>query len=223
MSFARNYHRWILDEFAPYLGDAIAEVGAGRGDVSSLLRERQIKRLVAFEPSANLFAQLQREIATWPSAVAVNGIFDPAAVNGQVDAVLYLNVLEHIEDDAAELSKAQSALRPGGHLLIFVPALRWLYSDFDRSIGHFRRYRRRELSELVEQAGFEIAKLRYFDIAGVLPWYVTFVLMHRTLTGGGVATYDRWVVPIMRRIERWIRPPIGKNLLLVARRPERTK
>jgi hypothetical protein len=92
-------------------------------------------------------------------------------------------------------------------------------SDFDRSIGHFRRYRKGDLLRVVEDAGFRVEKCRYFDLLGILPWYLVFVLMKRTLSGGNVSTYDRFVVPWLRRVERWVAPPIGKNLLLSARKP----
>jgi hypothetical protein len=128
-------------------------------------------------------------------------------------------VLEHIENDAAEAAAMHRALKPGGHALIFVPALEGLYSELDRKLGHFRRYRRRPLVRLFEQAGFDTVRCRYFDIAGIIPWYIAFVLMNRTISEGKVSLYDRVVVPVMRAIEGWIPPPIGKNLLLVARKP----
>ena len=100
-----------------------------------------------------------------------------------------------------------------------LPALQGLYSKADKELGHFRRYRKKSLRELVEQAGFEVRRIRYFDIAGIIPWYVYFVLMRRSIGRSPVSLYDRLVVPVMRPIERLITPPIGKNLLLVARKP----
>ena len=130
-------------------------------------------------------------------------------------------MLEHIEDDAAELVQAREALDPRGHLIVFVPALPWLYSELDRQVGHFRRYRRRALLELVRAAGFDIVTQRYFDVAGVLPWYVNFTLLGNSIGGGSVSLYDRLVVPVMRAVEGVVSPPIGKNVLLVARRDDK--
>ena len=218
MSFARNYHDWVLAELAPYLGRSVAEVGAGVGNFSALLLGQAIERLVAYEPSENMYPVLAHALAGEPRATAVNGFFGPEAAGRGFDSVLYINVLEHIEDDAAELERARAALADSGHLLIFVPALPWLYSDLDRQVGHFRRYVKRQLLELVANAGFTIVRARYFDLAGVLPWYVNFVLLRNSIGGGSVSLYDRLVVPIMRRVEAVIPPPLGKNLLLVARR-----
>lgn len=216
MSFAQNYHRWIVSEFRPFLGRRVAEVGAGVGNVSSLLLQAGPESLTSYEPSANMFPMLQKALAVDPRACAVNDFFGRG--DGTFDSVVYINVLEHIEDDAAELAAAQRALAPGGCVLVFVPALPWLYSNLDRQVGHFRRYLRKDLATLVEASGFTIEKLRYFDMAGILPWYIHYVLLGNTIGPGSVSAYDRLVVPVMRVVERFVTPPIGKNLLLVARK-----
>jgi SAM-dependent methyltransferase len=218
MSFAHNYHQWILTEFAPYLRDTVAEVGAGTGSFSNLLLRTSITKLFAYEPSTNMFPVLRESLSREPRATAINGFFgsDPSA---SFDAVLYVNVLEHIETDQAELRSAFNQLKPNGHLLIFVPALAWLLSDFDRKLGHYRRYTRPGLEDLVRSAGFVVQKSRYFDVAGIIPWYVNFVLLRNEMNAGAVALYDRAVVPIMRLVERLIPMPLGKNILLVARKP----
>lgn len=216
MSFAANYHRWIVDELAPFLGKRVVEVGAGIGSVSALLLEKPIERLVACEPSQNMFPQLADALRGDPRAEARNEFFGGG--DETFDSVAYINVLEHIDDDRGELVRAHARLRPGGHLLVFVPALAWLMSDFDRRIGHVRRYSLPGLRSLARDAGFVVERLRYFDAAGVLPWYLNFVVLRRGLGSGGVAAYDRMVVPPMRLVEGWIAPPLGKNLLMVARK-----
>lgn len=219
MSFAVNYHRWILDECAPYLGGTIAEVGAGAGSVSRLLLGRGVQHLFAFEPSPDMFALLQQELRGEERATAVNDFFDADDARGRFDSVVYINVMEHIEDDRAEMATALAALKPGGHLVIFVPALSWLYSRLDKEIGHFRRYTKRGLVEAVTAAGFTLVKARYFDVAGILPWYVNFKLLGNGFSSGSVSLYDNLVVPVMRRVESVVTPPIGKNVLLVAQKP----
>ena len=131
---------------------------------------------------------------------------------------MYLNVLEHIEDDASELAKVREALNSNGHLLIFVPALPWLFSDLDRQVGHFRRYMKNNLVELAQQSGFFVVKARYFDFTGILPWYINSVLLKKSISSSSVLMYDRLVIPVMRILEGFVPLPIGKNLLLVARK-----
>ncbi len=219
MVSAERYRRWIVDLFAPYLGAKVAEVGAGIGSITRLLLQQPVERLVAFEPSSNMFPMLAQAVRDDARATAVQGTFGADQAGREFDSVAYINVLEHVEHEREELSAAHAALRPGGHLLVFVPALAWLYSNFDREVGHFRRYSKDGLERVVAHAGFERVESRYFDIAGVLPWYVHFTLLGRGMGAGrGVALYDRLAVPPMRVLESIVRPPIGKNVLLVARR-----
>ncbi|HEU0054526.1 MAG TPA: class I SAM-dependent methyltransferase [Longimicrobium sp.] len=220
MSFARNYHRWIVDEIATYLGRAVAEVGAGSGSLSELLLGERIERLVAVEPSAEMYPLLARRLAGEARAETHHGLFAEVAprLEGTLDSAVYVNVLEHVEDDLGELRLVHRALRPGGHVVVFVPALQWLYSDFDASIGHHRRYHREPLGNLLRNAGFQVERLHYFDAAGILPWLVFFRLMRRRLGAGDVGAYDRVAVPLVRAVETRVRPPLGKNLLAIGRK-----
>ncbi len=218
MSFAVNYHKWILSEFKPYIGNHVAEVGAGVGNFSKLLLEGNIKSLIAFEPSDNMYPLLKKALRGDKRSNAINAFFGQEKISKRFDTVIYVNVLEHIKDDASELVYAYDALVAGGHLLIFVPALSWLYSNLDRDVGHFRRYTKSNLKMLVQEAGFTVVEARYFDVAGIIPWYINFRLLNNSISSGSVSLYDHLVVPLMRRIERFLHPPIGKNVLLIARK-----
>jgi SAM-dependent methyltransferase len=220
MAHADTYHRWIADEFRPYLGDRVAEVGAGIGNFSKALLRAGVRTLFSFEPSDNLYPLLQAALSGSEAVHTIHGYFDEGCrqCGARFDTVVYVNVLEHIEDDGRELSHVHRALARDGHVCIFVPALAWLYGEFDKSLGHFRRYYRKDLAQLVERCGFDIVKMRYFDIAGIVPWYVTLVLLKRSVTARNVLAYDRIVVPLMRAVEGAVPPPVGKNLLCVARK-----
>lgn len=219
MSFAVNYHRWIIEEFKPFLHGSVAEVGAGTGNFTQMLVDYTDK-LTCFEPSENMYPKLV-ETAGNNSKISTHQSYFGDAQNTHpktYDSVIYVNVLEHIEDDTAELRIIRDALSADGHALIFVPALSWLFSNLDRQVGHFRRYHKKPLSELARDAGLEIVTIKYFDFAGILPWYVAFVLLGKSISGGNVSAYDRLVVPTMKRLEKIIEAPIGKNLLLVAKK-----
>jgi len=226
MSITVNYQRWILAEFRPFLGRHIVEVGAGTGSFSELLLKEKPETLSLVEPST-LFDQLIANVESLETSTEVDfhhAVFDDVAQviceKQRPDSLIYVNVLEHIEDDLAELKVIYDSLLPGGHVMIFVPALMWLYAEFDRMIGHFRRYSKTELEEKCRAAGFEIVQSRYFDFAGILPWFIKFKLLgSRYLNADAVKAYDRIVIPVARRMESWIKVPVGKNVVLVARRP----
>ena len=224
MSFAVNYHRWILEEFRPFLGEHLVEVGAGTGSFSRLLLGEDPRTLALVEPS-EMFNHLERdipEIGTGAEVDLYNSIFrtavDTIVAKRRPDTIIYINVLEHIEDDLAELRAVHEALRPGGHCLIFVPAFMWLYGDFDRRVGHFRRYSKKEIEDKCRSAGFEIVRSRYFDLAGVIPWFIKYrVLRSDALGSSAVTLYDRVAVPVAQRLESVLPAPLGKNILLAAR------
>ena len=225
MSFAVNYHRWILDELKPFIGDHVVEVGAGIGSFTELLLELEPQSLALVEPS-EMFYSLEVNTAERESKTDLSlyhSVFTEAAgaivAKQRPDTIIYVNVLEHIEDDENELKAVFDTLADGGHCLIFVPALMSLYGEFDRKVGHFRRYSKRELEEKCRAAGFNIVRSFFFDIAGVLPWYMKYrVLNSDGLGSQAVTAYDNLVVPIMRRIEQITGVPVVKNLLAIMRK-----
>jgi SAM-dependent methyltransferase len=224
MSLARNYHRWILDLFAPHLGRRVVEVGAGTGSFSELLLAREPESLTLVEPSEGMHRLLVEHVGRIPTRARVrihNDTFARVArrmtEEERPDSVIYVNVLEHVEDDEAELRLVAGALAPGGRALIFVPAFQWLYGSFDRQVGHRRRYTRGGLAAKCERAGFRVVKSAYFDAAGVLPWWLKYrVLRSEKMEPAAVRFYDSFCVPLLRRVEALIPPPVGKNVLLVA-------
>jgi SAM-dependent methyltransferase len=220
MSFAQNYHQWILEICSPYLGKVVAEIGAGTGNFSDFLLSSDIKRLVAFEPSDNMYPLLEEKFKTVSNVETIKSLFENRSetYTDAFDSVCYINVLEHIEKDDEALFHAYKCIRKNGYLLIFVPALNFLFSEMDKSLGHYRRYSKKNLYKVVSSAGFSVKTIKYFDLAGIVPWYIAFVLMKGTMKSSGVAIYDRLVVPFMKKVERILPPPIGKNLVLVARK-----
>ena len=217
---ARNYYRWISSRFAPYLGARMVEVGAGIGTfLSYLLALRPEARVTAIEPADNNFPHLARRFADDARVTAVHGYLDGAVPSAAADAVVAVNVMEHVEDDAAFLSHAARALAPGGHLLLFVPALPALFGTLDQAFEHYRRYTRPELLEKLRAAGLEPVEVRYMNVTGIAAWWLwSKVLRRRTITAGDARVYDRWVVPVVRFLEDRINPPVGNALLAVAKK-----
>ena len=226
MAFAEKYHRWILQDFKPYMGARLVEVGAGTGSFSELLRELRPESLTLVEPSAEMHDRLRERVGGASRGVCVttyNAFF--RSVAGEIestqrpDSIIYVNVLEHIADDEGELREVHRTLGPGGRVFIFVPAFQWLFGKFDERVGHVRRYTRAELERKCVAAGFRVLASRYFDLAGVVPWWLKYRLFKSdSLDARTVGLYDRFAVPLTRAAESLIKPPIGKNIILIAER-----
>lgn len=216
-----NYYGWIMETFAPFVRGHVVEYGAGTGTISQRLVS-QADKLTLVEPSANLAAVLRTKFRDDPKVEVIEQSLEQRVVkmgDAAVDTVVMVNVLEHIEDDHQALATLLGMLRPAGHLLIFVPALQELMSRLDLKFGHFRRYHRADLVAKVTGAGGQVQVCRYFDFVGILPWFFLNKLMGATAFSPGlIHIHDKFVVPVSRAVERVVPPPIGKNIILVARK-----
>ena len=147
-------------------------------------------------------------------------VFLPKAQTESTNAIIMVNVLEHIEDDGSALEYIYKILKPGGSLLLFVPALQFLYSQLDHDHGHFRRYSKSGLIKVACDAGFSIDQVQFIDLLGMMPWLVFNKWMKKTeFDENMVLLYDRYAVPVTKKIETLLGSPIGKNLILVAKKP----
>ena len=220
---AANYASWIFSLVRPYLHGAVLEVGAGHGTFTARFSDHA-ERVVAGDPSGRCVAELRERYAHNPRVSVYEGGVAEAAPEGPFQAAVLMNVLEHIEDDDDALRRLFEVLDTGGHLVLWVPAFELLYSDFDRRIGHFRRYRRAGLRAKLAGAGFEVVECRYVNMVGALAWLILARILRRTPTAAGpVAIYDKYFVPVLRRIEDRIRVPAGQSIFAVARKPDSTR
>jgi hypothetical protein len=136
----------------------------------------------------------------------------------RIDTIIRINVLEHIDDDLRTLRAMHQLLAGEGRVILFVPAIRWLYGSLGLAFGHVRRYARRELVNKAASAVLEIETTRFVNLPGVLSWFVVGrVLRRRVLDPAAVKFHDRWALPIVSRLERLHPPPIGQNLRAIAR------
>jgi SAM-dependent methyltransferase len=218
MSSARRYNAWALEGFAGCFGTSVVEVGCGYGNLRELL------------PPGVRYAGIDADPALVARASALNpgvtfqtvDVQDPAFVGVvaplRPDAVLCVNVLEHLDRPDAALAHMAGVLPPDGRLLLFVPALPILYNELDRLAGHRRRFVRRELEALVAPH-FTVASIRYFNPLGAIGWWMNGVMPHRSLEGQAVtaqvAFFDKVVLPVSRALDAATRAWFGQSLVVV--------
>lgn len=214
---ARVWGDYVAGELAPYLGGTVVEVGAGLGTRTAALAPAA-ERWIALEPDPEMARALARRVASGalPARVEVHACALATLPElGAVDTILYVDVLEHIAEDRAELAHAARRLRPGGHLVVLSPAHEWLYSAFDRAVGHHRRYTLASLAALTPE-GLGIVRRRMLDCVGLAASSVNrFVLRSAMPTRRQIALWDR----VMVRASRWLDPLLGhrfgKSVLVV--------
>lgn len=153
------------------------------------------------------------------------GSLQSDVVRDGFDVILYSEVLEHIKDSVAEVARASKLLRPGGRLIVVVPAYPALFSEFDAAIGHHRRYTRKMLRAEFS-AGFpegRIRTLRYLEAVGVFPSLMNkLVLRQSAPTPAQVKMWDTWMVPVSRAfVDRLVRGTFGKSVIGVIEKPSR--
>ena len=209
---------WIFERVRPWCGRRVLEVGSGVGNLTGfLLRELVIATDIEHEFVDRLRARFRDHPNVIVSRLGL-GNFDVESIRGYApDTVLCVNVLEHVEDDRRALRLLADAIPAGGHLLLYVPALPWLYGSLDRGLRHHRRYGWRELRERMECAGWRVIHQSYMNILGIPGWFLTSRLLRRDLLPiRQVKLYDR-LTPILRLEDR-VRLPIGMSLVAIGQR-----
>ena len=214
MAQATNYNDFLTQQvlsFSPPQG-RILDFGAGIGTFSKYVSARG-HDVACLEPDSVLASRLRSDgLTTYES---MNEIADAS-----LDYVFTLDVLEHIQDDAEAARAIASKLKPGGRLLVYVPAFPVLYSSMDKKVGHFRRYRRRRLQQLIAGAGFTDIRVRYVDAIGFFASLAYRITDDGT---GGINVrmlkfYDRFLFPLSRLLNPLFARFLGKNIMLTAYR-----
>jgi glycosyltransferase involved in cell wall biosynthesis len=221
MAKLEPYNRWLADLFEPDLGRRVLEIGAGFGNMTRHLIDRELVVASDLDPVA--LEYLKGTFRETP-AVRIASFRFPLeeAARGEVetlrvDTVVCLNVLEHIEEDRATLADLHRLLAPGGRLILLVPALRKLYGTLDEHLRHFRRYEREELESKIREAGFELESCRFVNRPGVIGWYVNGRILRRKVLPRGQLQAFKLLLPLLKREEK--KPPsYGMSLLAIARK-----
>jgi SAM-dependent methyltransferase len=222
---ATVWKSYVRRHVRPYLGRRVLEVGAGNGGTTRVLSDAGVERWLCLEPDAGLAARIAQAIDRGdlpPSCEVKVGTTADLEPVPAFDTALYMDVIEHIEDDRGELARVAGLIRPGGHLVVLVPAHQWLFTPFDRAIGHFRRYDRRML-RAVGPDGFELRRLGYLDSVGFFASLANRLILKSSMpTAKQIRFWDKTLVPMSRVVDPLLFHRFGKSVLGVWRKPEGT-
>ncbi len=222
MAEAKNYFAWQGRLVTPELGRRVVEVGCGLGNFTGMLLDRET--VIALDVEPECIQRLKRRYPNRPNLLAFAGDAGGPEFSGLAefhpDSCVCLNVLEHIQDDRKALSAMASILVPRGVIVLLVPAFQALYGPIDKSLGHFRRYSRASIAALAEATGLRIRKARYMNVVGFLGWWTNaHIFRLEVQSERQIRVFDRYLVPLMSRLESWARPPFGQSLFVVLQKP----
>lgn len=219
----KKAHRWkeyLRRQLSPHIGGHVLEVGAGLGATTLVLHRGDCSSWTCLEPDLNMANSL---VKTTEDLLDRSGRAPHieaktiAVLEGAMpfDTILYIDVLEHIEDDTEEMRLAAGRLAVHGKLIVLSPAMPSLYSPFDKSIGHFRRYTKESLRETAPP-DLSVLSSRYLDSLGILASLANRLLMRSPMpTESQIALWDQRLVPLSQLVDPLLRYRMGKSILTV--------
>lgn len=211
----KAYYKHLLK---PFLGKKVLEVGAGIGATTAVLCDDRQEEWWCLEPDGRLLAQIEEKIHAGSLPACCRpwyGTVDDLPADFQADSVLYIDVLEHVEDDQSELQKAAGRMRSAGHLIVLAPAMPSLYSPFDEAIGHYRRYTRQSLCRIAPPS-LKPIRVRYLDSAGLLLSLANRWWLRQPLpTRQQIQFWDGFIIPFSRFLDRLVNYSFGRSILAI--------
>jgi glycosyltransferase involved in cell wall biosynthesis len=222
---ARGFNRWLFRQLAPYVGRRVLEAGSGIGNLTELLLDRERLACVDVDPfyverTNQRHGHLDNLSVHQADLSKLENCSELRKAN--LDTIVCINVLEHIEDDSKVLRNFFQLLRPGGCALVLVPANPRLYTGVDQALGHVRRYTADLLTLKLKQAGFEVLESRGFNRFGSLGWYFSGELLNRTTLSAGQMKLFEWLLPLAKLVERLPLLP-HLSVIAVGRKPTTVK
>ena len=221
-----NWKAYWSSRVRPFIAGDVLEVGAGIGSNTRFLDAGGNGQWVCLEPDAQLVGQMSANLDQIKSPrpyEPVAGTIKSLEPSQRFDTVIYIDVLEHIENDREELESAASILRAGGRIVVLAPAHQSLFTPFDAAIGHFRRYNK-AMCRSITPSALHLEQLFYLDCAGLLLSLANRVLLRQSMpTRAQLQVWDRWVIPVSRVLDPCLFHSLGKSIVGVWRLREQTE
>ena len=213
---AYNFRNYQFSLIKKYIKKNVAEIGPGSGVVLNKYI-KQCKNIDLYEPDKKLFKHLKKKFRNKKIFIK-NTVFKKNYK--RYDTIIALDVLEHIKDDKKEIKKIYTSLNKGGYLIINVPAFNLLYSKFDISVGHFRRYNKKIIKEKIEGLKFSKCEIFYYDSIGFILSLISKIFLKKKYKNKFENKIKLWdvLIPISKIIDFFILNIIGKSLFLIIKK-----
>jgi 2-polyprenyl-3-methyl-5-hydroxy-6-metoxy-1,4-benzoquinol methylase len=213
---AINWKSYFASLLLPYMGTNVLEVGSGIGATTALLNQNASRRWTLLEPDETMHAILEEKIRArgpFSNCILLKQTISGLDKKETFDTIIYIDVLEHIEDDKREMLLAVDLLKKGGHLMILSPAYPFLFSPFDKAIGHYRRYTANSL-EAAMPPGLKPVSIRYLDSVGFFASLANkMFLQQKYPTEKQIRMWDKWMIPVSKTTDKIFFHSFGKSIL----------
>jgi len=217
LSSVSNYNHWMANTLEPYVGQKVVELGCGIGNILQYYLLR--KKLIGIDLDPNLINYCKKKFEDHSNCefICADIFEDDIKLDSNIDTILSMNVIEHIEDDRKALKWMVDNLSLNGSLVILVPAHPLIYGEIDKAAGHYRRYVMEDLITKIEGTGCKVTANFYFNCIGFFGWGLNSrLLKKKTIPNKQTLMYDRYIAPLQAWAEGIIHPPFGQSLVVVA-------
>lgn len=223
VSVGKNFNNWIYDEIQSGLAGDLLEVGSGIGTFSEkIIKNFPTSSITLSDVSNNYVENLKKKFQNNHVSVEkldLNNNKDFQRIGyGRFDSVFAINVLEHVKDDEYCIEQLYKMLRENGTLIILVPCHKFLYNIIDSKIGHFRRYTKKELKTKIGKTHFKIEKMFYFNMIGILGWYLNGDLKKKVEINKTLFNIFDKTIPVFRFFETITGKKIGLSIICFLRK-----
>jgi 2-polyprenyl-3-methyl-5-hydroxy-6-metoxy-1,4-benzoquinol methylase len=208
---ASNFRKYQVSLISYYINGNFVEVGAGKGGLVPYYKKIP-KKITLLEPEKKLFKILKKR---FPSKKIKIKNYTIEKLKSYYDTIIYYDVLEHIKKDLSEVSVASKKLKKNGYLIISVPAYQSFYSDFDKSVGHYKRYNKQDFINIEKKTNLKIEKLVYYDSVGFLFLVLNKVLSLKQTNLKNKIFLWNLLIPVSKLIDYLTFNMFGKSLLCV--------
>ncbi len=213
---AKKWKKYFSQQIKPFIKGSVLEVGAGIGATTLLLNDDTTEKWLLLEPDKEMAAELKKKIQT--KKLPANCQLQTGTIDNVIstfDTIIYIDVLEHIEKDAEEMKKAAAHLNPGGHVIILSPAFQYLYSPFDKAIGHHRRYTKKTIRNITPSE-LHLTSSRYYDSFGYFAALLNKLFLRQKYpTRQQVLFWDNRMIPVSRITDNIFFHSFGKSIIAV--------
>jgi 2-polyprenyl-3-methyl-5-hydroxy-6-metoxy-1,4-benzoquinol methylase len=212
LSQAGPYYKWIADRVRPFIKGKALEIGAGIGNFAKWAESAASEYHVS-ESDPRLVQELAKNF----NRVFQWDLYTPFPNDEKYDTIVILNVVEHLKEDQEALHRIHARLNPGGHLILLVPAMPFLFGSLDESFGHYRRYTKKSISRIVRGASLEIIRSEYVNVIGMAGWFLYGKIFKVRRLPEALCGRFHLTLPLLK-IERPIAHFMGLSVIVIARK-----